>query len=121
MSSRRILLVDDDDGIREVTRVSLEATMGWQGLTASSGHAALRRAGDEGSGAILPDGMMLALGDNQLDGTILPERQYSSEWDGAWNGATSSNENGWSAEFFIPWRQMAMPQRNESRNIGIYI
>ena len=58
MSSRRILLVDDDDGIREVTRVSLEATMGWQVLTASSGDEALRLAGEEGIGAILLDVMM---------------------------------------------------------------
>lgn len=58
MSSRRILLVDDDDGIREVTRVSLETTMGWQVLTASSGDEALRLAGEEGISAILLDVMM---------------------------------------------------------------
>lgn len=58
MSSRRILLVDDDDGIREVTRVSLETTMGWQVLTASSGDEALRLAGEEGLSAILLDVMM---------------------------------------------------------------
>lgn len=27
--------------------------------------------------------MTLALGDNQADGTVLPERQCSSEWDSA--------------------------------------
>ena len=58
MSRRRILLVDDDDGIREVTRVSLETTMGWQVLTASSGDEALRLAGEEGLSAILLDVMM---------------------------------------------------------------
>ena len=58
MSRRRILLVDDDDGIREVTRVSLETTMGWQVLTASSGDEALRLAGQEGLSAILLDVMM---------------------------------------------------------------
>lgn len=58
MSRRCILLVDDDDGIREVTRVSLETTMGWQVLTASSGDEALRLAGEEGLSAILLDVMM---------------------------------------------------------------
>lgn len=62
----------------------------------------------------------LALGDNQLDGTILPERQYNSQWDGAWYGATSETANGWSAEFYIPWGQLAMPSRDEDREIGFY-
>jgi hypothetical protein len=62
----------------------------------------------------------LALGDNQLDGTILPERQYNSQWDGAWNGATAQTDEGWSAEFFIPWGQLAMPYQEGSRQIGLY-
>ena len=53
--------------------------------------------------------MNLSLGDSQMDGTILPERQYSREWDGAWYGATQRTANGWSAEFYVPWSQMAMP------------
>ena len=62
----------------------------------------------------------LALGDNQLDGTILPERQYNSQWDGAWYGATAENDNGWAAEFYIPWGQLAMPAREGRRQIGFY-
>lgn len=62
----------------------------------------------------------LALGDNQLDGTILPERQYNSQWDGAWYGATSETDHGWSAEFFVPWGQLAMPANEGTRQIGIY-
>ena len=62
----------------------------------------------------------LALGDNQLDGTILPERQYNSQWDGAWFGATAETENGWSAEFYVPWGQLAMPSREGARQIGFY-
>ncbi len=58
MSSRQILLVDDDPAIREVARVSLELTMGWQVLTASSGDGALRLAGEEEFSAILMDVMM---------------------------------------------------------------
>ncbi len=64
--------------------------------------------------------MSLALGDNQLDGTILPERQYSSEWDGAWYGATAQTDTGWSAEFLIPWGQLSMPSREGRRHIGFY-
>ena len=62
--------------------------------------------------------MTLALGDNQGDGTVLPERQYNREWDGAWYGATHRTDTGWSAEFFIPWSQMAMPKEDGTRRIG---
>lgn len=62
----------------------------------------------------------LALGDGQMDGTVLPERQYSREWDGAWYGATRRTARGWSAEFFIPWSQMAMPKEDGTRRINIY-
>jgi len=65
--------------------------------------------------------MMLALGDNQADGTVLPERQYRTEWDGAWNGATAITAKGWSAEFFVPWGQMAMPRAEGARQIGINV
>ena len=64
--------------------------------------------------------MTLALGDNQADGTVLPERQFKSEWDGAWYGATTETDTGWSAEYFIPWSQMAMPEESGVRRIGFY-
>lgn len=64
--------------------------------------------------------MTLALGDGQMDGTVLPERQYSRDWDGAWYGATQQTERGWSAEFFIPWSQMAMPKEDGVRRINLY-
>ena len=65
--------------------------------------------------------MNLALGDNQVDGTILPERQYSRDWDGAWYGATSLTERGWVAEYFVPWSQTAMPKQSGSRRMGLYV
>lgn len=58
MSSRQILLVDDDPGIREVARLSLELTMGWRVLTAASGSEAVRLAREEEISAILLDVMM---------------------------------------------------------------
>lgn len=66
--------------------------------------------------------MTLALGDTQMDGTALPERQFSSNWDGAWWGATAETERGWSAEFFVPWSQMTMPKQETDgrRRMGFY-
>ena len=65
--------------------------------------------------------MNIALGDSQIDGTILPERQYDREWDGAWYGASQTTERGWSAEFLIPWSQIAMPKTSGDRRIGLYV
>ncbi len=65
--------------------------------------------------------MNLSLGDVQRDGTIKPERRYSKRWDGAWYGATQLTEKGWTAEFFIPWSQVAMPKVEGVRRIGISI
>ena len=62
----------------------------------------------------------LNLGDSVSDGTILPERQYSRSWDGAWYGATARTETGWIAEFFIPWSLVSMPQADGERSIGFY-
>ncbi|MBD3646434.1 MAG: hypothetical protein HUJ31_03035, partial [Pseudomonadales bacterium] len=63
----------------------------------------------------------VALGDSLLDGTVLPERQFSSDWDGAWDGASEETESGWSAEFFIPWGTVAMPRTGVVRRIGLYM
>lgn len=64
--------------------------------------------------------MGLALGNNQIDGTIMPERQYSRDWDGAWYGGTAEHDAGWSAEIFVPWSQMAMAESGKTRQLGIY-
>jgi CheY-like chemotaxis protein len=55
---RRILIIDDEDDIREVAALSLEATAGWQILTASSGSAGIELAAAEQPDAILMDVMM---------------------------------------------------------------
>jgi hypothetical protein len=62
----------------------------------------------------------LSIGDVQMDGTVLPERQFTREWDGAWHGATQLTESGWSSEFFLPWSQLAMPRQEDVRRIGLY-
>ncbi len=55
---KHILLVDDDDDIREVVRISLEAVGGWQVSSASSGIEGIAKAIAERPDAILLDVMM---------------------------------------------------------------
>lgn len=54
----RILLIDDEDDIREVASLTLEATAGWQVTAASSGAEGIRMALAERPEAILMDVMM---------------------------------------------------------------
>lgn len=55
---RSILIIDDEDDIREVAALSLEATAGWQITTASSGADGIRAAASARPHAILMDVMM---------------------------------------------------------------
>ncbi|MDA7722995.1 carbohydrate binding family 9 domain-containing protein [Pseudomonadales bacterium] len=61
------------------------------------------------------------LGDSLMDGSVLPERRFSNEWDGPWRGASAQNDSGWSAEFFIPWSAISMPKAADTRNMGIFL
>ena len=62
------------------------------------------------------------LGGSLMDGTILPERDYSSNWDGPWRGASHRTETGWSVEMLLPWSMMALPPSSTGqRQIGVYI
>ncbi len=63
----------------------------------------------------------LALGGNQVDGTVLPERQFSRDWDGAWYGETAVTEKGWNAEILLPWSQVAMPKEAGQRTLNAYV
>jgi CheY-like chemotaxis protein len=56
--SRRILIVDDEDDIREVAQLSLEMVAGWEVIPARSGEEGLRLAAEERPDAILLDVMM---------------------------------------------------------------
>jgi CheY-like chemotaxis protein len=58
---RSILVVDDDDSIREIAQVSLELVGGWNVLTASSGLAALQHVALDAPDALLLDVMMPGL------------------------------------------------------------
>jgi len=55
---RRILIIDDEDDIREVAALSLEATAGWHVVTANSGAKGIEVAVAEQPDAILMDVMM---------------------------------------------------------------
>jgi CheY-like chemotaxis protein len=54
----RILIVDDEDDVREVAALSLEMTAGWEVMAASSGMQALKYATEYQPEAILLDVMM---------------------------------------------------------------
>jgi hypothetical protein len=63
----------------------------------------------------------IALGDSLIDGTVLPERQFQTDWDGPWYGATAVTDYGWSAEMFLPWSMMSMPRVDGVRSMGVFI
>ena len=56
--AKRILIIDDEDDIREVAQVGLEAVGGFEVVTARSGHEGLEKAARERPDAILLDVMM---------------------------------------------------------------
>jgi CheY-like chemotaxis protein len=58
MTIRKVLLVDDEDDIRTIGRVSLSRVGGWQTVLASSGAEALTKAAAERPDLILLDVMM---------------------------------------------------------------
>ena len=58
MHQKHILLVDDEDDIREVATISFEAIAGWQVSSAGSGGEGIAKAISERPDAILLDVMM---------------------------------------------------------------
>ncbi len=58
MTVRRILLIDDEDDIREVAQLCLETVGGWEVITADCGKEGLIKAENEQPDAILLDVMM---------------------------------------------------------------
>jgi CheY-like chemotaxis protein len=55
MDSRRLLIIDDEDDIREVVKLALETTAGWTVVTAASAVEGLRSAEAAPLDAILLD------------------------------------------------------------------
>lgn len=56
--SKRVLIIDNEQYIQEVTQICLRTTAGWQVLMASSGREGLAKAETEQPDAILLDVMM---------------------------------------------------------------
>ena len=56
--TRRILIIDDEDDIRQVAAMSLETVAGWDVLLANSGKQGIERASADQPEAILLDVMM---------------------------------------------------------------
>ena len=63
MATRRVLIIDDEEDIRQVAALSLETIAGWDVVTASSGAEGMLMAASEKPDAILLDVMM-----PQMDG-----------------------------------------------------
>jgi CheY-like chemotaxis protein len=55
---RKVLIIDDEDDIREVAALSLESVAGWEVIVANSGAQGLARAAELKPDAILLDVMM---------------------------------------------------------------
>ena len=74
MSPKKVLLIDDEDDIREVATLTLETMAGFEVITASNGLAGLAKAEAERPDAILLDVMMPG-----LDGPATFHRLQQSE------------------------------------------
>ncbi|MGB7443600.1 MAG: response regulator [Coleofasciculaceae cyanobacterium] len=61
MATKQVLVIDDEDGVREIIKLCLEAVAGWEVLTATSGLEGLVMAEAERPDAILLDVMMPGL------------------------------------------------------------
>ena len=55
---KRILVIDDDDGVREVIQICLETIAGWKVISTASGREGLTAAENQKPDAILLDVMM---------------------------------------------------------------
>ncbi len=73
-----ILIIDDEDDIREVAALSLEVVAGWRVITASSGEEGVRKAAAERPDAILLDVMMPGL-DGPATLRLLQEREETRQ------------------------------------------
>ncbi|KYC35681.1 two-component system response regulator [Scytonema hofmannii PCC 7110] len=58
MATKRILVVDNEEYIQEVTKICLETVAGWEVVTAGSGKEGISKAEDFQPDAILLDVMM---------------------------------------------------------------
>ena len=72
--AKRILVVDDDENIRDLTQLALESVSGWNVLTADGGVAAIEMCREHRPDVVLLDMMM-----PDIDGLTTFERLQSDE------------------------------------------
>lgn len=63
----------------------------------------------------------VGLGGSLMDGTVLPEREFSYEWNAPWQAKTRKHDNRWEAEVFIPWSSLKLPKATHKRTIGLLV
>ncbi len=62
----------------------------------------------------------VSLGNSVKDGTITNETNFSRDWNGDWQAATKATAQGWTAEVFVPWSAIPLPDvTGDSRTIRI--
>lgn len=67
-------------------------------------------------------GFEVGNGGSIKDGIWRNENDFSSDWDGVWTAKTSSDENAWYSEIFIPWGVAPMLKvEQDTRKMGIYV
>ncbi|NJK46867.1 response regulator [Candidatus Gracilibacteria bacterium] len=69
MKTKRVLVIDNEQYIQEVTQICLETVAGWQVITASSGIEGIKKAEGEQPDAILLDLIM-----PEMDGLMTFEK-----------------------------------------------
>lgn len=56
------------------------------------------------------------------DAVVTQQTEFDKDWDGLWQHAASQDEQGWTAEFLIPWSIAPMHKvSGDKRTIGIYL
>ncbi|MBD3370907.1 hypothetical protein GF402_11180 [Candidatus Fermentibacteria bacterium] len=57
----------------------------------------------------------ISLANSQMDSKVTPYGHWDYSWDSVWESGTHANEQGWSAEFAIPFSCLRFDQTHESQ------
>ena len=65
---------------------------------------------------------MITLAGGIADEVVTNEGQFNNDWDGNWKHASLETEEGWNAEFLIPWYIAPMGKADGgTRTVGLYL
>jgi CheY-like chemotaxis protein len=73
MGNKRVLIIDDEPGIRQIVDISLKAIAGWEVLLAASGKEGINMAMEE-----LPDVILLDVMMPEMDGIATFEQMQTN-------------------------------------------